>query len=172
MKIVTRSLKQKSILVLLSAIVFNPVIAKTDKDVSTDKKTPSSEHKNHSKHTGESKIFHGVYYGFLPCKDCEGTKTTLSLKNRNNYLLVTQPAKKSAREFFEKGKYRWDEDAKLITLTSRKKGEIKKYQINDEKRITQLSPEGKSLKSKQKNTSYILHKNEMKQKNGGGGHMH
>lgn len=160
-------------LVLLSTVIFNPVMAESEGDaLTTNKQELSSKHKGHSKHTEENQVFHGVFYGFLPCKDCEGTKTTLSLKNRNNYLLVTQPSKKSAREFFDKGKYTWDDEAKLITLTSRKKGEVRKYQINDDKTITQLSSAGESLKVFNKNTSYILHKNEGVKRKKGGMHAH
>ena len=42
--------------------------------------------------------FHGVFYGYLPCKekDCDGLKMTLSLKQKNNYLLVSQYARASS----------------------------------------------------------------------------
>lgn len=166
----TSSLKQKMLLILLSAVVFNPAMAKSVGEESKNKQASSAQHEGHSKLTEESQKYRGVFYGFLPCKDCEGMKTTLSLKNKNNYLLVTQPAKISAREFFDKGKYTWDDETKLVTLTSRKKGGVRKYRINNEKSITLLSPEGLSLKAKQKNTSYKLHRNEMKKKSGGGGH--
>jgi uncharacterized lipoprotein NlpE involved in copper resistance len=87
-------------------------------------KEKSQKHGNHSKNTKivdkNQKQFHGVFYGYLPCEDCDGVQTTLSLKNKNNYLLVTQPAKASSREFFDKGKYIWDEETSTVTLTSRK----------------------------------------------------
>jgi len=107
---------------------------------------------------------HGVYYAVLPCKNCAGTMVTLSLKNRNNYLLVTQQAKSSAREYFEKGKYTWDDESKLVTLTPRKKSTVKTYQINDNNTITQLSSKGIPLKANQKNTSYVFFQKEMKEK--------
>ena len=64
-----------------------------------------SEHAEHQQVIDKSTDFHGVFYGYLPCQDCNGVKITLSLKQKNLYLLVTQSAKESSREFYEKGKY-------------------------------------------------------------------
>ena len=172
MKIITIHLKKKVVVALLAVSAFNPVMAKSEVQMPIPEQVTAPQHIDHSKHLNQNQKYRGVFYGFLPCKDCEGVKTTLSLKNRNNYLLVTQPSKASAREFFDKGKYVWDEEAKLVTLTSRKKGEVRKYRINDEKTLTQVSSEGLSLKANQKNTSYILHRNKMVKRNQGGGHMH
>ena len=159
---ITIPLKQKLILILLSTVTFNQAMAEPNSEVVEDSKAMSQPHKNHSKHVKkltESQKYHGVFYGLLPCEDCDGIKTTLSLKNRNNYLLVTQFAKASAREYFEKGKYTWDEETKTVTLISRKDSTERKYKIQDET-LTQLSSKGSSLKSNQKGTSYVLHKND------------
>jgi len=149
MKILSTAIKLKLILILLGSLTFNQAMA-----VST----------NDSKDQAESQKYHGVFYGVLPCKDCVGTKVTLSLKNRNNYLLVTQPAKNSAREYFEKGKYNWDEKTKIVTLSPRKKSVVRKYKINKNNTLTELSSKGIPLKATQKNTSYVLHQKEMEQK--------
>ena len=154
MKIITTSLKQNLILILLGSLTFNQVMAASEKDTVGKAKAIPQEHKNHS-------IYHGVFYGVHPCKDCPGTTVTLSLKNRNNYLLATQPAKNSAREYFEKGKYTWDDETQIVTLTSRKNSAIRKFQINDEKTLTELSAKGMPLKASQKNTSYVLRQKEM-----------
>ena len=50
------------------------------------------DHSKHKKPVDKSQIFRGVYYGYLPCDYCAGIKMTLSLKNKKNYLLVTQYA--------------------------------------------------------------------------------
>lgn len=157
MKTIKVHTKQILILTLLTTFTFSQAIAETES------KKLKKGHSEHQQHKNEE--YHGVFYGLLPCKDCDGTKTTLSLKNRNNYLLVTQPAKPTAREYFEKGKYNWDEDNKVVTLTSRKGSNIRKYRINDEKTLTQLSSDGTSLKNNQKNTSYNLRKRDMVKKN-------
>jgi copper homeostasis protein (lipoprotein) len=90
----------------------------------------------------KSQEFHGVFYGYLPCKDCDGIKATLSLKQYNNYLLVTQPAKESSREFYEKGKYTWDDKTQTVVLTPRKEGSIRHYRIENEGTLIQLSEDG------------------------------
>jgi len=101
-------------------------------------------------HTDKSQQFRGVYYGALPCKGCPGIATTLSLKNKHNYLLVTQKAQQSTREFYEKGKYDWDESAKLVTLTPRKSSSIRKLQIKNDKTLIILSFDGIEMKNNPK----------------------
>lgn len=164
--------KKKLALILLSSlsIVFNPAMAESDIQIKKgiqNVKEKSQKHDNHSKDTklaDKSKPqFHGVFYGYLPCDDCDGTQTTLSLKNKNNYLLVTQPAKMSSREFFDKGKYIWDDETNTITLTSRKTSKILKYHIEDEKTLFMLDAKGTPIKGEK--NKYSLRKREMKQSN-------
>jgi uncharacterized lipoprotein NlpE involved in copper resistance len=98
---------------------------------------------DHSKHKpiDKSLDFHGVFYGYLPCNesDCKGVKVTLSLKQNNNYLLTTQPAKDSSREYYEKGKYTWNEDSRRVTLSPHKDNTIRQYSIEEEGVLIQLN---------------------------------
>lgn len=103
-------------------------------------------HQNHENHIApidKSKDFHGVFYGFLPCDDCNGMKTTLSLKQNNHYLLVTQPARESSREFFEKGKYEWNDETQTVTLKPRNDAPEKQFQIKDEGTLVQFNSSGR-----------------------------
>ncbi|MFU8787568.1 MAG: copper resistance protein NlpE [Methylobacter sp.] len=102
----------------------------------------NTDHSAHLAPIDKSLEFHGVFYGYLPCKDCDGIKATLSLKQNNNYLLVTQPAKDSSREFYEKGKYNWDDKKQTVVLTPRKESIIRHYYIEDEGTLIQLNSEG------------------------------
>jgi NlpE N-terminal domain len=87
--------------------------------------------------------FRGVYYGFLPCSDCDGLKMTLSLKQSNNYLLVSQYARASSREDYEKGKYSWDEQARKVVLTPRNKSlAVRQFHIEDDATLIQLNADG------------------------------
>jgi uncharacterized lipoprotein NlpE involved in copper resistance len=118
------------------------------------------EHANHLNPVEESKKFRGVFYGFLPCNNCNGIKATLSLKDNNNYLLVTQPAKESSREFYEKGKYIWDDEAKSVVLTPRENGaSTKQYLIKDEGTLIQLNDDGQQFTGEKAN-SYILRRSD------------
>ncbi|MCK5829326.1 MAG: copper resistance protein NlpE N-terminal domain-containing protein [Methylococcales bacterium] len=172
MKIIAILLKQQLVLILLSTLTFNQAMAKSEIETMGEVNPIPPKQAGHTKHITKKGKYHGVFLGFLPCKDCDGTKTTLSLKNRNNYLLVTQPAKASAREYFEKGKYTWNDETKIVTLTSRKDSSIRKYQITDEKTLTQISSDGTPLKNNQKDTSYVLHMNERKLKRTSGHGAH
>ncbi len=106
---------------------------------------PDMDHSAHQKWADPRYVFRGVFYGYLPCSDCDGIKNTLSLKHKNNYLLVVQYARQSSRETFEKGKYLWDEDKKLVTLTPNKEGEKPRYyRIKDAGTLIQLNTDGSS----------------------------
>ncbi len=158
--------KQKLLWVLLSTIAFNPAMAKSDKqamgDVQKAREMKRHEKGNHSKHIkfdGDQK-FRGVYFGYLPCDDCNGIKTTLSLKNKNNYLLVTQPARDPSREFYEKGKYTWDKTNERVTLTPKKGSEKRLFFIKDESTLIQLDKDGKINKKDQ--ADYTLERGDTK----------
>lgn len=172
MKALTIPLKQTLTLLILSSltIVFNPAMAELDTEIKGDLKNVKEKSQKHGKHSKDAmlvdnskKQFHGVFYGYLPCEDCDGTQTTLSLKNKNNYLLVTQPAKASSREFFDKGKYIWDDETNTVTLTSRKTSKIKKYLIEDENTLFMLDAEGTPIKGEK--SQYSLRKRDMEESN-------
>lgn len=149
------SIKKTLTLLLLSvlSVCFSPVMARSDLQIMADvqKARVNLRNKNggHSQHdmkpVKDSEKFRGVYYGYLPCKDCAGIKMTLSLKNKQNYLLVTQHAQTYNREYYEKGKYTWDTKTGLVTLTARKSDKIRKFRIKDDTRLIHLTPEGKLM---------------------------
>lgn len=118
------------------------------------------EHSRHNQPEAETGGFHGVFYGYLPCNqpDCDGIKQTLSLKPRNNYLLVTQYAKESTREYYEKGKYEWDDKNRIVTLTSKKDAAKRLYTIQDEGALVTLDSDGKPMAGDQE--AYTLRRSD------------
>ncbi|MDD5275653.1 MAG: copper resistance protein NlpE [Methylovulum sp.] len=146
-----KQLKQNLALILIGSLLSAiPAMATTDREDQENlakaraklhqKETDHSAHENPN---DKSLEFHGVFYGFLPCNDCTGIKATLSLKQKDNYLLVTQPAKESSREFYEKGKYSWDEKMQTVVLTPKKGGAtIRHYHIENEGTLIQLNDDG------------------------------
>jgi len=151
MQTLSVSLKQKMAVLLLavSTIAFNPAMAKSDMEIMADVQKArealrkgKGDHSNHLKPVDESQKFRGVFYGYLPCSYCAGIKTTLSLKNKNNYLLVTQYAQASTKEFYEKGKYTWDAKTKTVILKSRKDSSIRRYRIEDDATLITLKSDG------------------------------
>ena len=157
MKALTIPLKQRLTLILISVffVSFNPAMAKSDKQTMGDVQRArelsrqNGDHSKHIKPVDESQKFRGVYYGYLPCKHCAGIKMTLSLKNKKNYLLVTQYAQASTKEFYEKGKYNWDDKSGTVTLIARKDSNIRKLRIKDEGALIVLSSEGVPMKGNQ-----------------------
>ena len=134
---------------LLSAV--NPAVAESDKQMQ-DKLLRQREVLQQGEHAGHAMAdkgpdFRGIYYGYYPCKeeDCSGIKITLSLKRNNNYLLVTQPAKPSSREFFEKGKFTWNDDNRTVVLTPKDKPASGQYRIVDEGTLIQLNADGSAV---------------------------
>jgi ssDNA-binding Zn-finger/Zn-ribbon topoisomerase 1 len=119
----------------------------------------NTDHANHLKPVEKSQEFHGVFYGFLPCKNCNGIKATLSLKQNNLYLLVTQPAQESSKELYEKGKYTWDDEKHNVTLTPRNDASIKQYYIKDEGTLIQLNDDGTPMKPDQA-SNYTLRRSD------------
>ena len=104
------------------------------------------DHSGHNAADASAGIFRGVYYGYLPCqeKDCDGVKFTLSLNPKNSYLLVIQPAKALNRETFEKGKYDWNDNQKLLILNPNKEGsQARRLTIRDDGSLQVLNFEGK-----------------------------
>jgi uncharacterized lipoprotein NlpE involved in copper resistance len=119
----------------------------------------NTDHTTHIEPIEKSLDFHGVFYGYLPCEDCNGIKSTLSLKQKNNYLLVTQPAKESSKESYEKGKYTWNEETHTLALTARNEAGTRQYLIKDEGTLVLLNQDGTEMKG-DKSDSYTLRRSD------------
>jgi uncharacterized lipoprotein NlpE involved in copper resistance len=147
MQALKKQLKHSLALCLFSSLFSaNAVMAESDQQMflkAREMQQQGVDHSAHAQHIDKSLDFHGVFYGYVPCKDCAGIKTTLSLKQNKNYLLVTQPARDSSREFYEKGKYQWDELNKILVLTPKKGGTVPHhYEIENDETLIQLNEDG------------------------------
>jgi uncharacterized lipoprotein NlpE involved in copper resistance len=73
----------------------------------------------------------GTYKGTLPCADCEGIETTLTLNTDLSYVLVTNYlGRNDALEEEKKGDFSWDEQGSEITLTNVTSGP-NKYKVGE-----------------------------------------
>ena len=151
MQALTKQLKQNLTLISFITLLLSlqPAMAESDMQIQervlkAREKTNQqlTDHAAHVNPIDKSLEFHGVFYGFLPCNDCNGIKTTLSLKQNDNYLLVTQPARESSREYYEKGKYSWNDENHTVVLTPRKESGTRQYHIENEGTLVQLSSGG------------------------------
>lgn len=85
----------------------------------------------------------GLYFGFMPCSDCKGIKTTLALNKNNTYILTTEYVGKSIREFIEKGKFAWSDQKDTIVLTPRKNSTAApQYYLVGEDKLVRLDENG------------------------------
>jgi hypothetical protein len=165
MQTITIKTNKNVVLIFLGVLLclFNTAWAESDKELQEKTlkarellRQASGDHSAHITPLDDSELFRGVFYGYLPCseKDCDGFKMTLSLKQKFNYLLVTQYAMQSSREYYDKGKYDWNDKTHLLTMTSNKDGSQRIFSIKDEGTLIQLSHDGKPLPGKQ--DDYIL----------------
>lgn len=60
----------------------------------------------------------GVYSGVVPCDDCDGIYTKLSLKDDSSFVLLTSYLGKDVNFFGKQGIYKWDAKSKRVILIS------------------------------------------------------
>ena len=163
-----KQLKQNLTLIAFS-ILFSANYAMAATDLTAQENFVKARIKSHQQDTDhavhlqpvdKSLEFHGIFYGYLPCNDCNGIKSTLSLKQNNNYLLVTQSAKESSREYYEKGKYSWNDETHAVVLTPRNESNTRQYLIKDEGTLVLLNTDGTQMKG-DKDDSYFLRRSDM-----------
>lgn len=144
-----------------------PVSAESDKELQEKalkaremNHAGAMDHSRHADSEATAGRFRGVFYGYLPCQEegCNGLKMTLSLNAKNNYLLVTQPAKVLNRESFEKGKYQWDEAQGLVVLTPNNDAPPRRLAIKAAGVLLYLSQDGKPLPGDQ--DKYLLERSD------------
>lgn len=58
----------------------------------------------------------GIYAGTLPCADCAGIATTVTLQYDNTFELQMVYEGKSTHPFVERGKFEWDTAGRTIRL--------------------------------------------------------
>lgn len=153
MQTLTKTIKKNVALIVFGAVCTTSTAVWAESDMQLQEKALKAremahkegmDHAAHDMTKDETGGFRGVFYGYLPCheEECSGLKMTLSLKPRNNFLLVTQPAKPASREYFDKGKYEWDDNTRLLTLNSSKYGTKRQFKIEDEGTLMTLNDSG------------------------------
>lgn len=92
---------------VLSTIIFSCHSTKT---------TPASEAKSLPDNSRNALEWAGVYRGVLPCADCEGIQTELTLRADETYSITRKYLGKSEEVFIEQGRFIWDHAGGTITL--------------------------------------------------------
>ena len=60
--------------------------------------------------------YEGTYHGILPCANCEGIETEITLKDSVQFIKITRYLGKSDEVFEQSGRYSWNEQGNTITL--------------------------------------------------------
>ncbi len=98
----------------------------------------------------------GVYKGLLPCADCEGIQTTITLGKDNAFTRSMNYLGKPNGQFADQGLFAWDNKGERITLTDQH-GQSQSYRVG-EGRLFHLSQQGQRI-SGENADRYILLKN-------------
>jgi copper homeostasis protein (lipoprotein) len=100
----------------------------------------------------------GTYTGNLPCADCEGIATKVTLTADSHYKLESRYIGKDERSFVEEGLFTWNSEGSAITLSGTMR-EPSRYLVG-ENMLVLLDKEGKRITGALADR-YILKKVEM-----------
>lgn len=110
-------------------------------------------------HTSKSSLdWDGAYSGVLPCADCEGIDTYLTLNKDQTYQLKLRylgNLEKEGEEFISEGKFTWDDNGNNITLEGTEI-ELRKFKVG-ENFLMPLDNSGKEIEGV-KGNNYMLYK--------------
>lgn len=97
----------------------------------------------------------GVYSGIVPCADCEGIETTITLNSDRTYIRQTKYLGRDDKIFEQKGAFTWDQDGGKIQLQDAVGGPDR-YLVG-ENALIQLDKDGNRITGEMAD-KYILRK--------------
>lgn len=131
----------KSIYIILLAVIFTGGCNRSQNSSASGNHDKQKAAQSNEKNAKNSFNYHGSYLGVLPCADCEGMETEITLKRDNTFVKKTKYLGKGDRQTFEeKGKYSWDNAGNMIILEGITSAPNKYYV--SEGAITQLDMSG------------------------------
>ncbi len=134
--------------IILSSIFFSCIFfsceSKKDEIITSTKNKDSlhthQDSMNHSSKSSKTSIdWVGTYEGVLPCADCPGIKTTVTLNKDQTIKVVSEYLKKKTK-LVDEGTFKWTADNNALYLDTKDKNRYF-YKI-EENKIVQLSQEG------------------------------
>jgi uncharacterized lipoprotein NlpE involved in copper resistance len=102
--------------------------------------------------------WNGQYKGLLPCADCEGIATTLTLSSDGSYQRVMYYRGKTEDAFVDRGTFSWDDSGSVIRLAL-EDGSSQSYKVG-ENQLWHLDREEQMIKGDLAD-QYLLKKNRM-----------
>jgi Uncharacterized lipoprotein NlpE involved in copper resistance len=103
----------------------------------TEQQTPDAAHSSNN-----ALDWPGTYIGVVPCADCNGIKTTITLKEDQTFVKTTVYLGKDSKEFSETGKFIWYKDGSSVILQTEQKAH---YQVGEDA-LWQLDNKGNIIK--------------------------
>ncbi len=91
-----------------------------------------------------SQQWQGTYSGILPCADCEGIQTTLTLNQDETYQLEEVYLGKDDNSFDSTGAVQWDETGTIITLVNDNGSTPVKYALEGDS-LAKLDADGEPI---------------------------
>ncbi len=116
-----------------------------------------SSNLHHADNSKSSPDWTGIYSGVLPCADCRGIQTTITLNKDNTYELETIYLDKSTDITKSGGTFSWNQAGTVITLDKVKNNIIPAYYALGENKLTQLDLKGNYITGKLSD-QYVLTK--------------
>lgn len=145
---------------ILALTVLTLTLASCKKEVKTETATPvatvDSITTTPDMHTSENALdWNGTYEGIIPCADCPGIETKLTLNEDKTFELSVLYQDQEKKPTVSKGLFTFDTTGNIITLD--KAGNNTSYKVK-EGCLSMLDADGKEIEGALK-TNYVLNKN-------------
>jgi heat shock protein HslJ len=98
------------------------------KSLSTNKKSSTQTTADNSRNSLD---WDGIYRGVMPCTDCQGIQTTILLNKDLGYTLKRKYLGKSDSVFENAGKFAWNNEGNIITLSDAGGGQSLRYLVGE-----------------------------------------
>lgn len=136
------------LIVMGLALLTGLVQCKPSKEKPEQTATPMSEDVIPLGDTSRTSVdWNGTYFGFLPCADCEGILTELTLNPEGTYRMKRVYWGKDQQVFESEGSFQWDESGgKIQLMDSGSKEDMLRFQVG-ENRLFQLDLSGSKIES-------------------------
>ena len=125
--------------------------------VSPDDVVPFDASQIDAHNSRNSLDWEGSYSGVLPCEECVGIETFLTINLDHSYTVTQRYVKEEdaqAEEITREGKFYWNEDGSAITLDNIE-GEISTFRVN-ELYLTPLRDNGLEIQPETGNNFKLL----------------
>lgn len=91
---------------------------KSDQHIGTDSSTPETSIVD-TVHTSQKSLdWAGSYEATIPCADCEGIKTNITLKKDNTFAITSEYINKNTK-IEDAGKIMWHDNGSVVHLTGK-----------------------------------------------------